>query len=146
MSTFFRNPGQIVVGGNINIDSVTGDVLLETGAGIVRARIPNSGSVSLEVTGNINLIGGGQFQTAGTPIFASGGIFVDKEVPTGVINGVNVTFTLASTPQVGSEHVFLNGELQNPGGSNDYTISGSTITFNVAPPTSTSALLVDYRK
>jgi hypothetical protein len=31
--------------------------------------------------------------------------FVDKEIPTGSINGANTTFTLANTPVSGSEHV-----------------------------------------
>lgn len=71
--------------------------------------------------------------------------FVDKEVPSGTINGSNVTFTLAFTPLAGSEHVYLNGVLQNPGGANDYTISGTTITYNNAPQTG-DVLLVSYRK
>src|SRR5216683_3557106 len=56
--------------------------------------------------------------------------FVDNEVPSGTINGVNATFTLANTPVAGSEHLHKNGLRQSPGSSNDYTISGVTITFN----------------
>jgi len=71
--------------------------------------------------------------------------FVDNETPSGTINGSNVTFTLAFTPTAGSEHLYLNGVLQNPGGGNDYTISGATITYNNAPQTG-DVLLVSYRK
>lgn len=71
--------------------------------------------------------------------------FVDKATPSGTIDGSNVTFTLASTPIVGSEHLYLNGILQNPGAGNDYTISGTTITYLSAPITG-SVLLVSYRK
>lgn len=60
--------------------------------------------------------------------------FVDKETPSGTMNGSNVTFTLAYTPILGSEHLYLNGVLQDDGG-NDYSISGNTITYVTAPLT-----------
>lgn len=69
--------------------------------------------------------------------------YVDREVPTGSINGSNATFTLASTPVAGSDHVWLNGVLQNAGGS-DYTITGTSIVF-VAAPLAGNALVVSYR-
>jgi hypothetical protein len=70
--------------------------------------------------------------------------FVTRETPTGTINGVNTTFTLANTPISGTEQVFLNGLLQEPGG-NDYTISGVTITMATAPATG-DRLRVNYMK
>ena len=73
------------------------------------------------------------------------GNFVDKETPAGSINGSNVTFTMANTPVSGSEHVYLNGLLQEVGGGNDYTISGGTITMSVAPLTG-ERIKVSYRK
>ena len=54
--------------------------------------------------------------------------FVTRETPTGAVNGSNITFTLANTPVAGTEHVFINGLLMEPGAGNDYTISGATIT------------------
>lgn len=73
--------------------------------------------------------------------------FVDNEIPTGTINGVNATFTLANTPVSGTEHVFKNGLRQISGASNDYTISSGTITFNAGNiPQTGDALVVDYRK
>jgi hypothetical protein len=71
--------------------------------------------------------------------------FVDKEIPSGSINGSNTTFTLADTPVAGSEHVYLNGVLQESGSGNDYTISGATITMLTAPLTG-EKLRVSYRK
>lgn len=71
--------------------------------------------------------------------------FVDKETPSGSVNGSNVTFTLANTPVSGSEHIYLNGMLQNVGGGNDYTISTATITMATAPLTGES-IRVSYRK
>ena len=59
--------------------------------------------------------------------------FVTRETPTGAVNGTNTSFVLANTPVVGSESVFLNGILQEPGVGNDYTISAATITYLTAP-------------
>lgn len=69
--------------------------------------------------------------------------FVDKETPSGSINGVNTSFTLSQTPIAGSEHVYRNGQLQADGGV-DYSISGTIITF-VSPPLTGDALVVSYR-
>lgn len=70
---------------------------------------------------------------------------VTREVPTGAMNGTNVTFTLANTPVVGTEEVLLNGLAQQAGAGNDYTISGVTITYLQAP-LATDKLLVSYWK
>jgi hypothetical protein len=59
--------------------------------------------------------------------------FVDKEIPGGLINGENNVYTLAYTPIPGSEHLYLNGLLQESGLDNDYTIVDSTITFYDSP-------------
>lgn len=56
---------------------------------------------------------------------------VIPEIPAGVINGVNGTFTLSQTPVAGTLELFLNGLLQQNGV--DYTLSGSTITHNLPP-------------
>jgi hypothetical protein len=71
--------------------------------------------------------------------------FADKEIPTGAINGSNATFTLANSPTSLSEHVYLNGTLQESGAGNDYTITGATITMLTAPLTG-EKLRVSYRK
>jgi hypothetical protein len=71
--------------------------------------------------------------------------FVSKEVPTGLINGSNTSYSLVNTPISGTEHVYLNGVLQEEGAGNDYTISGSTITYLTAPETG-DKLVVSYRK
>jgi hypothetical protein len=56
-----------------------------------------------------------------------------RETPSGSVNGSNTAYTLANTPVSGTVMVFLNGLLQDEGGSDDYTISTNTITFNTAP-------------
>jgi hypothetical protein len=70
--------------------------------------------------------------------------FVTREAVAGTKNGINATFTLAFTPIAGSEMIFLNGLLLNPGAGNDYTISGLTITM-LTLPLSTDVLLASYR-
>lgn len=71
--------------------------------------------------------------------------FVDKEVPSGSINGSNVTFTLANTPVAGSEHLYYWGTLMESGAGTDYTISGGTITMLFAPETG-AKMRCSYRK
>jgi hypothetical protein len=71
--------------------------------------------------------------------------FVDKEIPSGTINGSNTAFTLANTPVAGSEHGYLNGVLMESGSGNDYTISGASITMLTAPLTG-EKLRFSYRK
>lgn len=71
--------------------------------------------------------------------------FVDKEVPSGAINGSNTSFVLVNTPTAGTEHVYLNGILQESGAGNDYTISTATITMLTAPLTG-EKIRVTYRK
>lgn len=51
-------------------------------------------------------------------------------VPTGAINSVNRTFVLPDIPIAGTEEIFVNGILQLP---TDYTLAGTTITFDNAP-------------
>lgn len=75
----------------------------------------------------------------------TGSNFVDKEAPSGSYNGSNTTYGLANTPVSGSEHVYLNGMLQEAGAGNDYTISGATITMLTAP-ISGDKIRVSYRK
>ena len=68
---------------------------------------------------------------------------VVREVPAGNVDGTNATFTLANTPYVNTESVYLNGVLQNVGASNDYTITGQGVTLNYAPLVG-DVILVSY--
>lgn len=69
--------------------------------------------------------------------------FVDGETPTGDIDGVNDVFTLANNPIAASVKVYQNGIRLKV--TDDYTISGATITF-VTPPAISDIILTDYRK
>lgn len=47
----------------------------------------------------------------------------------GTQDGANKSFSIGAALSSGSEQVFLNGQLLTPGSTNDYQISGTTITF-----------------
>lgn len=66
-----------------------------------------------------------------------------QEIPTGVVNDVNVTYTLSQTPiSNASVKVFLDGQLNYQGGGLDYTVSGTTVTMAVAPATGQTIYVV----
>lgn len=72
------------------------------------------------------------------------GTFVDAEVPTGVINGVNTVFTLSTPPDPPeSLRLYLNGIVQTEG--IDYALLGDTITYIVTPPQTGDSLIAWYR-
>jgi hypothetical protein len=58
-------------------------------------------------------------------------------------DGATTEFTLGFTPIANSVQVFLNGLLQQEGSGNDYELSGTTVTFSMAPETS-DLLLIYY--
>ena len=58
-------------------------------------------------------------------------------------DGIEVAFTLAVTPIVNSVDVFLNGLYQEEGSGKDFTLSGTTITFAIAPETG-DILIIRY--
>lgn len=58
---------------------------------------------------------------------------VNKEKPIGLINGVNKVFILLFEPVKNSEHLYLNGLLQDSDVNTDYEIVGNIITFYEAP-------------
>jgi hypothetical protein len=63
------------------------------------------------------------------------------EIPTGLVNGTNLVYTISQTPLNGSVEVFLNGLRQTV--TNDYTISGVTITMILAP-VSPDTIITNY--
>ena len=68
--------------------------------------------------------------------------FIEDEIPSGVINNINDTFTLLNTPIIGSLLIYLNGlRLKN---NNDFTYIGNIITMINIPYISDS-FLCDYQ-
>jgi hypothetical protein len=54
--------------------------------------------------------------------------FVDMETPGGVVNGVNLVFTLSQAPNPASSlHLYRNGVLQKP--AVDYVLAGNSVAF-----------------
>ncbi len=104
------------------VDSATGEISVKK---------DNGSLVSLE-----SGAGGGR---------GSFGVFQDAETPSGTIDGVNDTFTLAVAPDpAGSLELNKNGVVQKPGV--DFTLSSSTITFLAgAIPQTGDSLLAWYR-
>jgi hypothetical protein len=70
--------------------------------------------------------------------------FVDGESPSGIVDGSNTVFGLATVPDPGSLAVYRNGMLQKT--AQDYTLAGSTVTFVAgATPQPGDTLLASYR-
>lgn len=73
--------------------------------------------------------------------------YIVRETPGGVVNGSNTAFTIANPLEVGTEHLYKNGQLQEEGAGDDYTISGTAITMIIAPkgsPGNPDILRVSY--
>ena len=70
-----------------------------------------------------------------------------REVPVGLIDGTNNTFTPSNNYILGSEQVFVNGILKNEGVDNDYVADGIKIVFTSnAIPKSGDIVLISYWK
>lgn len=127
-------------GTGLTATPTNGQLAIGNGSGYSLATLTAGSNITItNASGAITISASGGGGGGGT-----GDTWVTKEVPTGSINGTNATFSLASTPVAGSEHVWLNGILQRSGSGNDYTISGSTITMTPAPLTG-DALQVSYK-
>lgn len=128
----------------VNADSIQvriNDASLEVSGGLRvkqgtagQVYIANSSGVLTPTTlsGDVASVGGTGSVTLATGIVRAANV-VTRETPSGSVNGSNTAFVLANTPIAGSESVYLNGILQDPGAGNDYTISGGTVTFADAP-------------
>lgn len=69
---------------------------------------------------------------------------IDKERVSGVIDGTNRFFTLKYKPIVDSEHIYLNGLLQQEGEEYDYIIYNDIIEF-LLPPLQNMKIICSYR-
>lgn len=71
--------------------------------------------------------------------------FVDQEMPSGAIDGVNATFTLSQTPSPSTSLAVYRNGIRLAAGL-DYTLSGATITFGAGlVPQLSDILLCSYR-
>lgn len=141
---------QITISGTIDDSNVTftasslPDILVING-GLYRS---TGGAITWSyVAGTITLsspvgTGGSIFGLTTVALGGSSVNFADNEVPSGVQNGVNTTFTLANTPTSGTLHLYYNGIRQKI--TDDFTLTGNTIT-TTSPPASLDTLLADYK-
>jgi len=123
------------LGDKLDNSGYTAQYILVASAGGDMTAVAMSGDATIASDGSVTV----------SSDFAKVADFVVREVPTGLIDGSNTSYTLANTPVAGSEEIYLNGLLQNVGAGNDYTISSGTITFNSAPETG-DIILVSYQK
>jgi hypothetical protein len=116
--------------------------------------VPQGGTGVASATAHGVMLGEGTSAEATTAVGATGNCFMGntgadpsfqtcpsstnlyQETPSGTINGLNTSFTLAHTPTASTNvNLFMNGVQQQQGAGNDYTISSATITYLTAPPT-----------
>ncbi len=123
-------PGLVqAVGGEleINVDHSTleidTDVVIVKAAGITEVEIASS-ALGTGLTG-----GSGTTIAVDDTVFLSAANYVVRDTQYATSNGQTIV-TLANTPVAGTEMIFVNGVLMEEGGSDDYTISGATVTFN----------------
>lgn len=121
------------------IAAANGTLLIGNGAGYTLSTLTATASQGILITNGAGSIA----FAADNSILLFKAKYICKETPTGTTNAVNATFTVTNLPVVGSEMVFTNGILQQPGTGNDYTISGSIITFltNAIPQTGDKVLV-----
>ena len=135
-ATYTAGSGLSLTGSAFSVVTGTaGQVYIANGSGVL---------TPTTLSGDVSSVSSAGAVTLATTVVKTSGYIV-RETPSGTINGSNVTFTLANTPVSGTEQVFLNGILQEPGSGNDYTISSSTITYLTAPATG-DRLRVTYLK
>jgi len=156
VATFLATPSSANLASAVTGETGTGALVFATSPTLVTPALgtPASG-VGTNITGIVatNVINAPSGNIASTTIQAAineldtekAGLtsFITRETPSGLINSSNTVYTLANLPIVGSECGFKNGLLQDEG--DDYTISGATVTFAVAPTTG-SKLVFNYRK
>ncbi len=152
--------GNLFIGGNLTVvgsydtqtvtDMSVKDKTITLNNGGTTAGSTSSG---IEIEGDSGAtIGAFYFNNALTNKFSIGDGTTQKEIATvdqipsayfrtvglsGTQNGVNVTFTLASAVSTNSDMIIKNGQVLKRGVGNDYTISGTTITFSIAPKVNT---------
>ena len=115
-----------------NIAVIAGGVKIKDGTS-AQILLANSGGVfgAATVTGDVTISNTGvtTINTTAGSGFLKQSNFVANETLGGTVDGSNAVFTLANTPQGGSAMIYRDGVLLTPGAGNDYTISGTNVTF-----------------
>ncbi len=158
-------PGSIIGGGGnpppppiltgVNIADVVGLVAaLNTRATIGTGFTPSRAAV-IDAAGALDgaignaadclHVDGSSAACGGSSSSGSGPTFVDGEVPTGSLNGVNAAFLLGNIPSPAtSVYLYRNGLLMRQG--TDYSLTNSAVTFGpLSLPQPNDILLASYR-
>jgi Avian adenovirus fibre, N-terminal len=156
--TFAQIPGpsDVTAGAGLtrtgqSIDVVATDNTMQINANDIQVKLDPARAVTVVAAGIGVNIDAATMQISANQLGVKTGTFitlaniVTRETPTGLVNGANTTYTLANTPIAGTEEIYLNGILQEPGAGNDYTIATSTVTMLAAPQTG-DRLRITYRK
>jgi len=123
------------------VASAANEISLQNAAAGARPQLAATGS---DANIDLNLVpkGTGNVTVNGTPVSLNthnhDALYLKitnyvVENPSESADGSRVAFTVTTTPVSGSEMVFRNGILMERGAGNDYTISGTSITFASAP-------------
>ncbi len=151
VATGLAGDGLVASGGILALDlnELTGAVVDVSADSIAFIDATDNSSKKESIVDFVGLIAGaGLTATAGVlsvdSIVANivEGDFV-KEDETVNCNGVTTDFTLSNAQVVASVQVFLNGQLMVEGSGANYTLAGTTVSFNVAPETG-DTLIVYY--
>jgi len=119
--------------------AVTGSSYMVLASAPVISGATLSGTTTISNAPVMSSLTGFLYGNAGSAVTASASLpssalsMSMNEVPSGLINGTNTTYTLAHAPANSSLCFFLNGQLLHPGASYDYTVSSLTVTMNFAP-------------
>jgi len=136
--TFSNNitvSGSAIVSGSASINGglvAAGSVTLGTNPNDAQLNADPDGNVDLAIA-TVKYVKDEIGVLNGTPIY--------NELPTVTDGSTDVV--LDNTPRADTQRVYLNGVRQVPGASNDYTISGDTITFTDALAAD-DIVVVDY--
>ena len=127
------------VNGNIEVTQIRGDN--RHGDSAIAQMSDGTGT-----SGNVAKFNSNGSLTDGGGVFPS---FADNETPSGMVNGTNVTFTLAHTPNPSAGVQLYVSAPSESGGilqiqGTDYTLSGTTITFS-QPPANGAVITAFYR-
>jgi len=127
-------------GGAFSVDSGAANVSIKSGGTLTLEATADNAVLTAQPTGGTDLAiattkyVNDQLSSQATEVY--------NELPTVTDGSANVT--LLNTPTAGTERVYLNGARQAPGATNDYTISGTTVTFAAALQ-SGDIVLIDYK-
>jgi len=137
-----------VAGAALTLTSGVLDLALSSSAGLQIV----ADQLSVKLAANSGLSVGSTGLTVDVAALSGGGLqFVDGQLQVNVVTNEvattsdDVIYAVANTPVAGTLQVYLNGQLQLPGVTKDYTYAAGAVTFN-SPNTSYDIVTTSYFK